>query len=43
MTYGSNPNDEYMVERVNKGLKRRNRVAGDFPNEESLLRLVDLF
>ena len=31
---------EYMMERVNKELKRRNRVAGDFPNEESLLRLV---
>jgi len=29
-----------MVERVNKELKRRTRVAGVFPNEESLLLLV---
>ena len=29
-----------MMERVNKGLKRRTKVAGVFPNEESLLRLV---
>jgi transposase-like protein len=29
-----------MMERVNKELKRRTRVAGVFPNEESLLRLV---
>jgi len=29
-----------MLERQNKELKRRTRVAGLFPNEESLLRLV---
>lgn len=29
-----------MVERLNKEVKRRTRVAGLFPNEESLLRLV---
>jgi len=29
-----------MMERVNKELKRRTKVAAMFPNEESLLRLV---
>ncbi|HQE50040.1 MAG TPA: transposase, partial [Fervidobacterium sp.] len=29
-----------LMERVNKELKRRTKVAGVFPNEESLLRLV---
>jgi len=29
-----------MMERVNKELKRRAKVVGVFPNEESLLRLV---
>lgn len=29
-----------MVERLNKEIKRRTRVAGLFPNEDSLLRLV---
>jgi len=29
-----------MMEWVNKELKRRTKVAGVFPNEESLLRLV---
>ncbi|QDT76661.1 Transposase, Mutator family [Gimesia maris] len=29
-----------MLERQSKELKRRTRVAGLFPNEESLLRLV---
>jgi putative transposase len=29
-----------MMERANKGLKRRTKVAGVFPNEESLLRVV---
>ncbi len=29
-----------MMERLNKELKRRTRVAGVFPNEESLLRLI---
>ena len=29
-----------MVERLNKELKRRTRVAGLFPNEGSALRLV---
>ena len=28
------------VERINKELKRRTRVAGAFPNEKSLLRLA---
>ena len=29
-----------LMERVNKELKRRTKVIGAFPNEESLLRLV---
>jgi putative transposase len=29
-----------MLERVNKELKRRKRVAGLFPNEASAMRLV---
>jgi len=29
-----------MLERINKEVKRRTRVATLFPNEESLLRLV---
>ena len=29
-----------MVERVNKELKRRTKVAEIFPNDESLLRVV---
>ncbi len=29
-----------MIERLNKEIKRRTRVAGLFPNEEALLRLV---
>ncbi len=29
-----------MMERINKELKRRSKVVGAFPNEESLLRLV---
>ena len=29
-----------VMERVNKELKRRTKVIGAFPNEESLLRLV---
>ena len=29
-----------MMERVNKEIKRRTKVVGVFPNEESLLRLV---
>jgi transposase-like protein len=29
-----------MMERMNKELKRRTRVAGVFPNDESLLRLI---
>ena len=29
-----------MVERLNKELRRRTRIIGVFPNEESLLRLV---
>jgi len=29
-----------MLERVNKELKRRNKVVGAFPSEKSLIRLV---
>ncbi|HIJ05931.1 MAG: Transposase, mutator type [Methanomicrobiales archaeon 53_19] len=29
-----------MMERMNKELKRRTKVAGVFPNDESLLRLI---
>jgi transposase-like protein len=29
-----------MMERLNKELKRRSKVVGAFPNDDSLLRLV---
>ena len=29
-----------MIERVHKEIKRRTKVVGAFPNEESLMRLV---
>jgi putative transposase len=29
-----------MMERTNKELKRRSRVVGAFPNQESVLRLI---
>ena len=29
-----------MVERVNKEVKRRSKVVGAFPNDESLMRLM---
>ena len=35
-----NPDGCHLLERVNKKLKRRTRVARVFPNEASLLRLV---
>jgi len=29
-----------MMERINKEIKRRSKVVGAFPNEESVLRLI---
>jgi putative transposase len=37
MIWGHDPN---MMERANKELKRRSRVVGAFPNQESVLRLA---